>query len=267
MRSFSAQYLEETRRGLWAESRDALSGLSLADRQRILEVGCGTGELTRVLAEETPATATVIAADRDRTHLTAASTYGDPLVADALHLPLADGSVDLAVCQALLVNLASPEDAVAEFARVSMDLIAAIEPDNANVTIESTVDGEAHTAARAREAFFSGAHSDPTLGSRVDTLFDRIGLRRVEMTRYAFTRTIEPPYDEPTLAAARRHLSGAGLAADRETLLAGGLSVSEYDALRTRWRSIGRKVAEQMQAGTYRRRETVPLYVTVGAVA
>ncbi len=266
MRSFSAQYLAETRRGLWTESREALETLSLADRRRILEVGCGTGELTRILAGEAPSDATVIAADRDRTHLSAASAYGEPLVADAAHLPLADGSVDLAVCQALLVNLGAPDEAVAEFARVSTDLVAAIEPDNASVSIESTVDGEARTANRAREAFLAGAHSDPTLGSHVDVLFDRAGLERIETTRHAFTRTIEPPYSSPTLAAARRQLSGAGLEADRETMLAGGLSVGEYDALRTRWRSVGREVAAQMQAGTYRRRETVPLYVTVGAV-
>ncbi|MUV61433.1 SAM-dependent methyltransferase, partial [Halobacterium sp. CBA1126] len=42
MRRFSADYLEETRRGMWAE-RGALDALELGSRERILDVGCGTG--------------------------------------------------------------------------------------------------------------------------------------------------------------------------------------------------------------------------------
>jgi cyclopropane fatty-acyl-phospholipid synthase-like methyltransferase len=50
VRRFSADYLRRTRRGLWT-SREALDALDLPARDRILDVGCGTGELTRILAE------------------------------------------------------------------------------------------------------------------------------------------------------------------------------------------------------------------------
>ncbi|MFC6725639.1 SAM-dependent methyltransferase, partial [Halobium palmae] len=49
MRRFSADYLERTREGMWEGSREALADLDLPDRDRIVDVGCGTGELTRVL--------------------------------------------------------------------------------------------------------------------------------------------------------------------------------------------------------------------------
>ncbi|MFC7170825.1 SAM-dependent methyltransferase, partial [Halobium salinum] len=52
MRRFSADYLERTREGMWADSREALADLDLANRERVVDVGSGTGELTRVLADE-----------------------------------------------------------------------------------------------------------------------------------------------------------------------------------------------------------------------
>jgi cyclopropane fatty-acyl-phospholipid synthase-like methyltransferase len=70
VRQFSADYLDRTRRGMWADSRAALADLSLSDRERVLDVGCGTGELTAVLVEETDAT--VVGVDADTGLLTAA---------------------------------------------------------------------------------------------------------------------------------------------------------------------------------------------------
>jgi putative methylase len=85
VRRFSADYLETTRRGMWADSRAALSDLQLDECESILDVGCGTGELTRVLREETDGT--VVGLDADTDLLSAA---GDPTVCgDATRLPLA----------------------------------------------------------------------------------------------------------------------------------------------------------------------------------
>ncbi len=266
VRSFSATYLQETRTGLWEGSRSALAGLQLPSRQSILEVGAGTGAFTRVLREETGAKTGVIAVDRDRTLLPAARQYGDPVVGDATSLPFAADSVDLVVCQALLVNLRAPGQTLTDFMRVSSELVGAVEPDNEAVQIETTVNGEAKLATQARDAFLTGARTDPTLGRNLRELFAERGLTQIEQTRHEFTRTVEPPYSERALAAARRQATGTGLDADRETLLAGPLSTAEYDQLRSAWRTVGRKVIDQMQAGTYRRTETVPLYVTVGTV-
>ena len=262
MRRFSADYLETTRTGMWADSREALSDLRLADCQRVLDVGCGTGELTRVLREETGGF--VVGLDADAGLL--AEVPGPTVRGDATRLPFADDAFDLVVCQALLINLPDPEAAVREFARVASDRVAAIEPNNAAVTVESTVDSEPILARRAREYFLDGVRTDVTLGAATADVFEAAGLAVVSTRRYDQRRIVEPPYDEPSVRAAQRKATGEGLAADRETILDGETTPAEYDALRQQWREMGRDVVTQMQAGEYERRETTPFFVTVGRV-
>ncbi|MFC6836831.1 class I SAM-dependent methyltransferase [Halomarina ordinaria] len=266
MRRFSADYLSDTRAGMWDEdSRAALAPLSLADREVVLDVGCGTGALATVLAEETPPDARVVGLDRDAALLGRVPATVAPVRADALSLPVADGRADLVVCQALLVNLPDPVAAVGEFRRASSDLVAVVEPDNGAVRVESSVEAETHLTARARERYVAGVPTDVTLGS-VPGLFEEAGLVDVETRRYDHERVVEPPYDDAALEGAKRKATGSRLRDQRETLLSGGLTEAEYDALRREWREMGRVAVEQMANGEYRRREVVPFHVTVGRV-
>jgi len=261
VREFSAEYLETTREGMWEDSRDALAALQLEGRRRVLDVGAGTGELTRVLREAAPGS--VVALDADAGLL--GRVPPPRLAGDATRLPFPDGTFDLVVCQALLVNLPRPERTVEEFARVSRDAVATIEPDNGAVTVDSTVDAEPLLARRARELYLRGVGTDATLGD-ASRLFAAVGLGDVTVSRYDHERTIEPPYSETAFESARRKASGAGVDADRKTILSGPTSPEEFDELRQEWRAMGRTVVEQMQAGRYRHREVVPFYVTVGHV-
>lgn len=261
MRRFTAEYLEATREGMWDDSREALAELDLSGRERVLDVGAGTGELTRVLAEETDSE--TVAVDADSGLL--AHVAGPTVAGDATRLPFVDGSFDLVVCQALLVNLPDPVAAVREFARVSRDRVAVIEPDNSDVAIESTVESEPPLARRARERYLRGVGTDAALGS-ARGLFVEAGLEGISVSRYDHVRTIEPPYTEQALESARRKASGAGLESDRETMLAGETTPEEFDALREDWRAMGRHVVDQMQEESYQQREVVPFYVTVGHV-
>ncbi|MFB6150239.1 MAG: class I SAM-dependent methyltransferase [Haloarculaceae archaeon] len=262
MRRFDADYLELTRRGMWTDSRAALSDLALPTRERVLDVGCGTGEFTRVLAEETPGE--VVGVDADPALLSAASAVAPAVLGDATDLPFRDGAFDLVVCQALLINLPDPVAALREFARVSTDLVAAVEPDNGAVSVDSTVDAEESLARRARRRFLDGVETDVTLGADAADLFEAAGLTVVSTERYDHERTTEPPYSETAVEAARRKLTGEGLAGDRETILAGDTSEGEYETLYRDWRAMGREVADQMSDREYERRETVPFFVTVG---
>jgi SAM-dependent methyltransferase len=262
VRQFSAAYLAEARRGLW-ENRDSLANLDLPGRKRILDVGCGSGEFTRVLREESDAT--VVGVDADPSLLSSVDADGRAL-GDAVRLPFRDGTFDLVICQALLVNLPDPAAAIAEFARVSADLVAAIEPDNATVAVESTVEAESRLARRARGAYIAGLGTDVTLGDASD-LFERAGLSRVRSREHRHHRTVEPPYSEAAIESAARKASGERLAEKRAELLAGGLTEAAYDDLREAWREMGRDVIEAMQAGTYERVEMTPYFVTVGRIS
>lgn len=285
VRRFSAKYLEYTRRGMWADGRDALADLRLSSRERVLDVGCGTGELTRVLAAEskrdgdtagtdgsiaagTDGSAAVVGVDADRGLLRAARERGDRadyVAGDATRLPVADGAVDLAVCQALLVNLPEPLDAVREFARVSADIVGAVEPNNADVQVASTVAAEERLEREARAAYLRGVDTDVALGDRVREAFAAAGVMDVRTRRYVHEKRTEPPYAEAALNAAARKASGAGLADHREELVA-ATSEAAYDDLRRRWREMGREVVAAMRDGEYERVERVPFDVTVGRV-
>jgi SAM-dependent methyltransferase len=261
VRRFTAEYLETTREGMWADSREPLQNLALDERDAVLDVGAGTGELTRVLRNE--ALGEVVAVDADTTLL---GHVAEPRVAgDATRLPFRDGTFDLVVCQALLVNLPDPLAAVEEFARVSNDCVAVIEPDNSAVSIESTVEAEPALARRARNLYLQGVQTDATLGA-VPDLLEEAGLGDMSVRRYDHERRIEAPYSEQALESARRKASGTGLDSDRDTILSGGATAELFDTLRQNWRAMGRDVIDQMQDGTYLQREVVPFYVTAGHV-
>jgi SAM-dependent methyltransferase len=259
MRTFDADYLRETRRGMWADSREALADLRLGACDRVLDVGCGEGALTRVLREECPGE--VIGCDRDRRLL---SEFGGPRVqGDAYGLPFADDSVDLVVCQALLINLPDPRGAVREFARVARDRVACIEPDNAAVSVESTVDTEGDLARRARRRYLAGVDTDVALGADTADVLRAAGLSEVRTGRYDQTLVVEPPYSDSSVEAVGRKATASGLR-DRRATMAG--TEEELDALRAEWREMGRTALRQLRAGEYRREETVPFYVAVGEV-
>ena len=259
MREFSADYLRETRRGMWADSREALSALDLESCERVLDVGCGEGALTRVLAEECPGL--VVGCDRDADLL--AELDGPAVRGDAHRLPFPDDCFELVVCQALLVNLPDPGRAVREFARVASGRVACIEPDNAAVSVSSTVDAESRLAGRARDLYLRGAETDVALGADAAAVLRSAGLSNVRTDRYDQTLVVEPPYSDADVRAVGRKASGAGLRERRDTMAG---SDEELDALRAAWREMGREAVRQVREGEYRRRETVPFYVVVGEV-
>jgi SAM-dependent methyltransferase len=261
VREFTAEYLDATRAGMWADAREPLDALDLDSRERVVDIGAGTGAFTRVLREESGGE--VIAVDADPGLI--GQVDGAGVVGDATSLPFAGGRIDLVACQALLVNLAEPVEAVREFARVSTDGVAVVEPDNGAVTVESSVEAERSLAQFARARYLAGVGTDVALGP-ARGIFVEAGLSTVEVACYDHERTVEPPYTARDLESARRKASGSGLESDREEILAGGVTPEEFDTLKQEWREMGREVIDQIQREEYCRRETVPFYVTVGTV-
>lgn len=264
MRRFSAAYLDRSRETLWQDEPRALKALSLADREAVVEVGAGTGQFTAVLDGHSDAD--LYAVDIDRDHLTQAAQHAEVLLGDATALPVAPDAADLVVCQTLLTNLPTPGVAVGEFERVSRGLVGAIEPDNSAVTIESTAADEAAVAERVRAAYLAGTPVSPTIGARAEELFTAQGLTVRSHRRHEYTRVIEPPYTDRALAIAKEQATGTMITDNRPVFRAAGITEAEYESLQAATRAVGREIVAQMQAGDYRRRETVSLYVTVGAV-
>ena len=95
------------------------------ERTAILDVGCGTGEISSRLAALWPR-AQVTGVDLIEAHLALAraryAALGDRLrfaQADAFELPFAAGSFDLVVCRHMLQAVPTPERVIAELVRVA----------------------------------------------------------------------------------------------------------------------------------------------------
>ena len=84
---------------------------------RVLDVGCGTGEIAERIAKEIGAE--VVAADLSSRMVDLARDRGlDARLADVEQLPFADGEFDCAVAAWLLYHVPDRDRAIAELARV-----------------------------------------------------------------------------------------------------------------------------------------------------
>ena len=94
----------------------AVRSLGLGPGSRILDLACGTGDLSRTAAKEG---LVPIGADLSFGMLASSHGTGPLLQADASALPLADGSVDGVLCGYALRNFTDLRASLAEMARVT----------------------------------------------------------------------------------------------------------------------------------------------------
>lgn len=119
-----------------------LADIPFPSDARVLEVGCGTGVLTRALAQR-EGVASVIGTDLAPSLVARASDAVGDLenvsfqVADARDLPFEKESFDVVVMDSVLVHVPGPERAVAEVSRVvrPTGVCAAFEGDYATTTV------------------------------------------------------------------------------------------------------------------------------------
>lgn len=110
---------------VWPQEKQLFRRYELAGALAILDVGCGTGEITRRLADLYPE-AGIVGVDLLESHLREArgryERYGDRIrfeAGDAHALRYADGAYDLVVCRHMLQSVPDAANVVAELVRVT----------------------------------------------------------------------------------------------------------------------------------------------------
>ena len=102
--------------GAWVNAREIELALSLVPSfHRALDLGCGTGRLTRSLAERGP----TVGMDASSAMLARAQATGAPLVqGDSFALPFADASFDAVVALRFFFHFESADALLREIARI-----------------------------------------------------------------------------------------------------------------------------------------------------
>ena len=106
---------------IWPQEEPVFRRHRLPADARILDVGCGTGEIAGRLSQMFPG-GTIVGVDLNDSYLALARERW-PLVelhhADAFELPFAPATFDMVVCRHVLQAILTPERVLAEMARVA----------------------------------------------------------------------------------------------------------------------------------------------------
>ncbi len=144
-KAHSEALLVESREHWWNEDYlDLLAGrLDLEHAMDLIDIGCGKGMMAFRLSKYLPEGARVWGIDQEEKYIKSARRYaakkmGDRSVefhfmrGDAYEIPLEDDSVDMSVCQTLLIHLESPLAAIREMKRITRPggTVIAFEPNN-----------------------------------------------------------------------------------------------------------------------------------------
>jgi SAM-dependent methyltransferase len=110
---------------IWPQEESLFRRLDVSSSLRILDLACGTGEVTARLADLFPR-ARLLGVDLEASHLARARMRSAPLAPrvtfsrqDAFELGLKKDAFDLSVCRHLLQAVPEPEGVIEEMARVT----------------------------------------------------------------------------------------------------------------------------------------------------
>ena len=120
---------------IWPQEEAIFRAHGLPAKPRILDVGCGTGEIAMRLAALYP-DATITGVDIIESHLALARSrcahLGDRVrfqIGDAFELPFETGAFDLVVCRHVLQAVPEAQRVIAELVRVSCGVVHLIPED------------------------------------------------------------------------------------------------------------------------------------------
>lgn len=173
--------------------RGFLADIAFPDRAHVLEVGCGTGVLTRMLAR-CPAVARVTAVDPAPSLLSRARVLArdlptiDFLQADGRELPFADEAFDVVVFDSTLSHVPAPERALTEARRVLRPdgALAVFDGDYATTTVAL---GDHDPLQAAVDAMMASSVNDRWLVRRLPALVRGAGFDLVTFRNQGFVET------------------------------------------------------------------------------
>lgn len=173
-----------TRQSLWTASiRQYLyRRTALAQNQRVLDVGCGSGVITADLLKNTGALITGIDIRLDFLQFASANlTPAGWLQADGLTMPFAPRVFDSAYCHYVLLWISDPLRLIVEMKRVVRPggfVIALAEPDYGG-RIDYPQQFESLGILQTQSLQRQGA--DPLIGRKLNGLFHQAGLEEIEI--------------------------------------------------------------------------------------
>lgn len=179
--------------------RDAyLSEITFAPSARVLEIGCGTGPVARVLARQS-GVAEVVGVDPSPVFIAEArelATAEDAVsfeTGDGRALRFPDGDFDVVVCHTVLCHVPQPEHVLAEAFRVlrPAGTLAVCDGDYATTTVALC---ESDPLQDCIEAVKAGFVNDPWLVRRLPALLRSCGFEVLSSRSYGYLQTDQPDY-------------------------------------------------------------------------
>ncbi|WP_053080195.1 class I SAM-dependent methyltransferase [Methylobacterium variabile] len=292
----SLEYFGEDRDYFWNDDYlDLLAArLNFAQVRSVLDVGCGIGHWTRLVAKRLADGVSVTGIDRETAHITEFRRAMAPLAArgitvagiraNAYALPVPTGTADLVTCQTLLLHLQDPSRALAEMVRAARPggLVLCVEPNNlvARLPVTCLMHGMEDDAV-VRLAEFAFRHTigrtrrglgDECIGERLPGLFAAAGLGEIRVWLCDKAAALFPPYDSREQAAAfgassRWRREGTGpfdMDEMRRNVLAGG---GDADFFARAWSDhlrLDDMTAAAAENGTWHTAGGALLYVVAG---
>jgi SAM-dependent methyltransferase len=192
---------------------------------------------------------------------------------DAYHLPIADNSADLVMCQAVLQHMDKPEAVLAEMVRLARPggLIFCQEPDNLSTLLSENYTSlpartvEEHLLAdKVHRLAVAGriklGRGDWTVGIKIPKLMHDLGLADIRIRKNDRVTCLLPPYDDPLQQIQLDSIKKQWLNDERhkrwteeleEEFLAGGGQPQEFDSYREIDKRIMSIFRQQIEKGEY----------------
>jgi len=185
---------------IWPQEVEIIRGYGLPADTRIVDVGCGTGEIVTRLAELLPE-ARLTGVDMIASHLDLArqrnARFGSRVsihLGNAFSLPYEDGVFDFTVCRHMLQAVPTPERVVTELARVTRSggRLHLIAEDYGMIYVHPTRMGAEAFWAAAPTAVGPAFGTDLFIGRHLFPMLRAAGIERIE-AHYVPVDTLRVP--------------------------------------------------------------------------